>query len=169
MAHPSAAAESGNPPVNAPRTPPFTWLYDEGCPCFHEEDLDALLSLADLQGDCEYSVLREYDKRNKVTRTSWSLSANLRGPDGYISASRFYGVVDFTSKRSGNYCSMSVSAEQNVPCPDPGDLVDGYCGYANDNRDTWAYLDDFLISDCKDLFEAVKEEMTTRGCTISIP
>lgn len=139
------------PPINTGT------LYDYGCPCFNENDLDALLSLANASDYCSY-----YEEQYPDS-SSWSLSASFYGVDSSYNAYRSISVTDSRSDADSDSCSMNAGASEDVPCP--LELYD-YCGYASAYEDASAMLEASVTFYCKDLIEAVKVEMQALGCQI---
>jgi hypothetical protein len=130
-------------------------LYDEGCPCFHEEDLDAFLSFAAGADYCTYSEFIY------VVYASLSLYASDFSDDN-VTTSQSFNVYDEFS--GGGTCYSEVAATDYDTGPIDID------GFGQGTQSNYAFLIGPYAEtapECQALIEAVKRQMKALGCEIS--
>ena len=122
-------------------------LYDEGCPCFNQEDVDAFLALATGSDYCSYTEYIDF----VYGAHEWDISAST--PE----ESYFAGVADFIN-------DTDICASDSF-IPNSGS------SFAYVDKYAFAYLDGTFAgttSDCQALIEAVKDKVASLGCDVSI-
>jgi hypothetical protein len=129
-------------------------LYDEGCPCFHEEDLDTFLSFAAGADECRYS------ESIYIDYTSLYVFATDLSDDSVTTLRSFDANIE---AYFGGSCSSSVYATDDGTGP-----IDIY-GVGEGSESNYAYLMGPYAEtapECLSLIEAVKGKMKALGCVI---
>lgn len=133
----------------ATAVPDFGALYMRGCPCYHQDDVDAFLDFAATADYCGFS---------ESELGSFSLTANDLSADE-INMYQYFSFDSYSG--SDAYCSSSSSYDDYGTGPVE---LNGY-GYGSTSNS--ATLIEPYTAACRSLLEATKSEMLALGCAIS--